>query len=197
MESNETELNGKVGGGTGTGGAKPAPRKRPIWAIAAATGIILIVIIIVAVLVCGSSPDGGRLTVSIDAPAQVDEGGDFVVRIKVEDVVKFDSANYDITYDPDVIEVAGVNNGSLNATNIPIANWMFDPPAFQGTVRIINNVPGFAGVNGSGYLAEVPFQVVGSSGDTSSIAFTGEGVIFDNTAEEIPARWVGGLVKVR
>ena len=124
-------------------------------------------------------------------------GSDFTVRVKVGEVVNFDSANYDIKYDADVLEVTGVANGSINNSAIPIATWQFDPSGMQGKVRIINNVPGLIGINGSGYLAEVHFQVVGSSGDTSDLAFKGSCVLFNLEAVEILAEWADGSVRVK
>lgn len=195
MESNETERNDTTGTGTEKSEASPRPKRLPVW-LFAAVGVIVIIVLAV-VFTSGSSPDDGDgLTVSIDAPAEVSAGSDFTLRVKVGEVVKLDSANYDIEYDPDVVKVVKVANGSISNTSIPIANWQFDPSGIQGKVRIINNIPGLAGVNGSGYLAEVHFQVVGSSGDTSDLEFKGDCVLFNIDVVELPARWVGGSVRV-
>jgi hypothetical protein len=146
------------------------------------------------VFTTGTSPDGEvGLTVSIDAPTEVSAGSDLTVRVKVGELVNFDSAQYDIHYDSDVLEVTGVANGSLGNTTIPISNWNSDP----ARVRIINNVPGLVGINGSGYLAEVQFQVIGSSGDASDLEFQGNCVLYNIEAIEILANWADGSVSVK
>jgi len=192
MVNNDTERKDAIANDTDKGGASPKPKRLPMWLLAA-VGVIVIIVLAV-VLSSGSSPNGaGGLTVSIDAPAEVSAGGELTVRVAVGELMNFDSANYDIAYDADVLEVTGVGNGSIGDTVIPILNWNFDP----AKVRIINNVPGLPGVNGSGYLAEVYFQVIGSGGDTSDLAFTGNCVLYDNEAVQIQAQWAGGSVRVK
>jgi hypothetical protein len=196
MENNETERNDSVVTDTDEAAAAPRQKRLPMWLLAA-VGVIVIIVLAV-VLTSGSSPNGGGgLAVSIDAPAEVSEGSEFTVQVKVADLVNFDSANYDIKYDPAVIEVTAVTNGSVSSEVIPIAIWQFDPSGVQGKVRIINNVRGLIGVNGSGYLAEVHFQVVGSSGDASDLEFKSECVLFNVEAVEIPAEWTDGSVRVK
>lgn len=140
-------------------------------------------------------------TVSADAPAEVAPGAQFVARVNISDVVNFDSANFDLTYDPAVIEVigleggtAGVSPGMIDSTTIPVDMWGFFPIGVQGTVRVINNVPGVPGVSGSGYLAEVHFHVVGSAGSTTDLTLS-NGVLFDKKYE-IGANWVGDSVAI-
>lgn len=129
------------------------------------------------------------VTVSIDAPTQVGEGVDFVVRVNIAEVVNFDSCNYDVSYDPAVVQVTDVTNGLVNGTVVPVDMWAFIPASTQGTIRVIENIPGLSGVSGSGYLAEIHFHVVGSAGSVSAIALS-NGVLSDNGANEILATWL-------
>ncbi len=87
--------------------------------------------------------------------------------------------------------------GMIDSTTVPVDMWGFSPSGTPGTIRILGNLPGASGVNGSGYLCEVHFHVVGSPGDSSNITLS-EGILFDNTGEnEIPvAQWLGGSVYV-
>ena len=41
-----------------------------------------------------------------------------------------------------------------------------------GVVRVVINKPGFLGVTGAGYLAEIQFQAVGSVGESAMIQLT-------------------------
>ena len=121
----------------------------------------------------------------------------FVATVDISEVVNFDSANFDVTYDPAVLELTDVSDGLINGTTtIPVDSWGFIPPATQGTVRIINNVPGLGGVSGSGHLAEIDFHVIGSPCDTSVLDLD-NGVLFDNMGDEIlPVTWTDGSVDV-
>jgi PKD repeat protein len=154
-----------------------------------------------ALLVVPASPAAAADTqVSIGVPAQVPESSNFIVRINVDAVTDFDVAQYDITYNPAVIEVTDVTDGSIGGTTIPVSSWGYIPSGTQGTIRVINNIPGTPGVTGSGYLAEIHFHVVGATGATSSIDLHGDGIddgiLGDKDAHPIPATWTDGSVEV-
>ena len=161
--------------------------KRPLI-----VGVILSLAIMLLVPSIAVAADA---TVSIDAPAEVGEGTDFIARVNITEVVNFDAANYDITYDPTIIEVTDVTDGVIGGTAIPVGMWGFIPAETQGTIRVIQNVPGLSGANGSGYLAQIHFHVVGEYCNTSDITLA-DGILSDNTATEIPATWVGDSVHV-
>lgn len=185
------------------------PRRWPLYAVGLFI-LVAIVAIVVVVLRQGSSSGpatptpsvsptaSSGVTVSIEVPATVSAGGEFVARVDISGVENFDSAVYDVTYDPAVLEVTEVTQGTVNNIEVPVDMWDFNPAGLQGTVRIINNVPGVPGVSGSGYLSEIHFNVIGSSGDTSSLSFVGEEVsMVDNTAAYIQADWVGSSITVQ
>jgi hypothetical protein len=172
-------------------------RRWPLYAIAAFI-LVAIIAIVVVVLLPTSSLESGKVTVSINAPATVSAGGDFVAMVDISGVQNFDSTVYDVTYDPGVLEVLEVNQGTINNTEVPVDMWDFVPSGIQGKVRIVNNIPGYPGVNGSGHLSEIHFHVIGSSGDTSSLSFVLEEVsMADNAAKYIIATWVGDSIAVQ
>jgi len=175
-------------------------RRWPLYAIVAFI-VVAIVAIVVALLQPASSPESGKVTVSIEAPATVSAGGEFVATVEISGVENFDAVNYDVTYDPLVLEVTNVSQGTINNTEVPVDDWSFVPSGLQGEVAIINNIPGVPGVSGSGYLCEIHFHVIGSSGDASSLNFVLEGDnevwMSDNTATYIQADWVGSFVTVQ
>jgi len=119
--------------------------------------------------------------ISIDAPSSIGTQTNFVARVDIIDVTNFDACNYDITYDPSVIEVTGITNGLIGSTAIPVDIWSEIAP---GMLRIIENVPGTPGVSGSGYLAEIHFHVICETCDTSGITISNV-TLSDNTATEI------------
>ncbi len=135
------------------------------------------------------------VTVSIDAPTEVNPDSYFTARVNVTEVADFDVCQFDVTYDPSVIEVLNVTDGNLGGAVVPIG-WGTIPPGEQGRIRVIGNIPGAPGVNGSGYLAEIHFHVVGSLGNTSNIDFS-NGVLGDAQVDPItPVDWEGGMVEI-
>ena len=157
--------------------------------------IVGVILSLAMMLLFPSIAAADEVTVSIDAPAEVGEGTDFIARVSITEVTNFDACNYDITYDPTILEVSDVTDGIIGGTAIPVGMWGFVPAETQGTIRVIQNVPGLSGVSGSGYLSEIHFHVVGAYCNTSDITLS-NGVLSDNTATEIPATWVGDSVHV-
>jgi len=131
-------------------------------------------------------------TVSIDAPDEAAPDSDFTANVNISEVVGFDACNYDVSFDASVLQLDNVTSGLIGSTTIPVDMYNEISP---GTYRIIQNVPGLTGVSGSGYLAVLHFHVIGSGGDSSSISLS-NGMLSDNSAEEIEATWVGDSVDV-
>jgi len=155
-----------------------------------------IIAVAVALLLAGGAVPPVAATsgvsVSIDAPVGVAPESAFTASINISDITDFDACNYDVTFDASVLRLDDVTSGLIGSTTIPVD--LYNEVA-SGTHRIIQNVPGLAGVSGSGYLAELHFHVVGSAGE-SSLVGPSNGVISDITAGEIEATWVGGSVSI-
>jgi antitoxin (DNA-binding transcriptional repressor) of toxin-antitoxin stability system len=132
------------------------------------------------------------VAVSVDAPAQVSPDSDFTVNINITEVTDFDACNYDVSYDGSVLRLDSVTPGLIGTTAIPVDVYN---EISAGTYRVIQNVPGLAGVSGSGYLAVLNFHVLGADGDSSAITLS-NGMIASNQAQEITATWAGGSVEV-
>ncbi|MEK7354440.1 MAG: CARDB domain-containing protein, partial [Chloroflexota bacterium] len=132
------------------------------------------------------------MTVSVAAPDYVTPDSIFIARIDITEVANFDSANYDVTFNPTIVEVTNVTGGKVAGTDIPVNLWNEPEP---GRVTIAQNVPGLTGANGTGYLSAIRFHVLGSPGQTTNITLS-NGILGDNAAHAIPATWVGDLVRV-
>ena len=143
------------------------------------------------------------VNVGIDAPDEVSAGGNFSVWVNVSNVYKLAAANYDITYDPNVSVVTGVDCGSGVIGGKPFPNnstgfsWSY-PEKTQGRIRILQFEKAGAGrwVSGSGYMARVYFHVVGSSRDSSTIELS-NGELFKSDTTKIPANWISDSVHVK
>lgn len=147
--------------------------------------------LIPAFLLFTRSVSAADVSVNIDSVGQVAEDQDFVARVKIDNVTNFDACNYDVTYNASILQAINVTSGLIDTTVIPVDMWKIISP---GTVRVMQDVAGLAGVTGSGYLAEIHFHVIGSSG-SSTISFN-NGLLGDNTAQAITATWTGGSVEV-
>jgi len=133
-----------------------------------------------------------EVAVSIDAPDEAAADSDFTANVNISEVVDFDACNYNVSFDASVLRLDNVTSGLIGAEPIPvdIANEIS-----SGTWTIVENVPGMAGVSGSGYLAVLHFHVIGSDGDSSTITLS-NGMLSNILAEEIPATWTGDSVNV-
>jgi hypothetical protein len=154
-------------------------------------GMVVIVALVLGV-VMAVPVAAADVTVSVDAPEQVSPESDFTVSINISEVTDFDACNYDITYDSSVLRLDSVASGQIDSTTIPVDVYN---EIGDGTYRVIQNVPGLAGVSGTGYLAVVHFHVIGAEGDGSDITLS-NGMIASNLAEEITATWTGDSVEV-
>ena len=129
--------------------------------------------------------------VCIDAPAYVGEGYDFTATVDVCQVQDLGAAQYDVNYDPTLLQLTDVTSGRIDGTDIPAGGWTEPAP---GTVSLAQIMPG-SGVSGRGYLAALHFHVVGSAGDRTDITLS-NGMLGDAEANEIPADWLGDSVEV-
>ena len=157
----------------------------------------------------------GEVTVSINAPANVTSGGNFTATVDISTVVNLDAFNYDVSFDPTVLEITdpivleatdpipdySIMNvyGQINGTTIPLDIISLfhagSGPTDPRVITVVQNVPGLGGVSGSGYLTRLHFHVIGSPGHSSNISLS-DGVLSNNLAGEIPAAWIGDSVYV-
>ncbi len=155
----------------------------------------IIAVVVALLLVGGAVPPVAAtsgVTVSVDTPSGVDPDSGFTASISISEVTDFDACNYDVVFDATVLRLDDVTSGLIGSTTIPVDLYNELSP---GTYRVIQNVPGLTGANGSGYLAEMHFHVIGAAGD-SSLVNPSNGVLSDITAGEIEATWVEGVVMV-
>jgi hypothetical protein len=156
---------------------------------------ILSLVVVLALLSVMPVPVTVKLagvTVSIDAPDEAAPDSDFTANVNISEVVDFDACNYDVSFDASVLRLDNVTSGLIGPTTIPVDIYS---EISSGTYRVIQNVPGLAGVSGSGYLAVLHFHVIGSQGDSSPISLA-SGMLSNNLAEEIAATWSGDSVDV-
>jgi PKD repeat protein len=166
--------------------------------------VILSLLLALFPLSLAGATDG--VVVSIQGPAQDPvQGNNITVNVTISNVTNLDSCQFEVTYNTNILEVIGaegggegVTDGVVDSTNITVDMWSFDPLGTPGKLFILENVPGLAGVNGSGYLCQIHFHVIGSFCHTSNLTFSG-GHLWDNALppnEITVAAWVDGSVHV-
>lgn len=136
------------------------------------------------------------VTVSIDAPAEADEGSDFTATVDITYVEKFAAAEFVVTFDSTILKVTGVTDGELDGNVIHIDGyttpWEGDPDKMK---VLVSWPPLYPGVDGEGYLAGINFHVIGTSCQTSPIDLS-EGKISNDEGLPLEATWQGGSVHV-
>jgi hypothetical protein len=128
--------------------------------------------------------------VRVSVPEEIKEGDIFDVTIDIDEVTTLDTAQFDLSFDSNAVEVKAVTDGSLEGETISILTWS---PMNEDTVRVLVNAEGVEGISGSGYLATICFEVTG--GDESALELS-DVVLYNKEAVEIPAKWVNATLKV-
>ena len=126
-----------------------------------------------------------QTNVNINAPEKAVD--DFSVTIGIEDVTDLNSGQFDLNFDPAVVRVTGIDDGTIARTTIPIDNWAL---VRKNTIRVLFNLPDLDGVSGSGTLATIHFETI-VPGDC--VVDISDGLLVNTMAQEIPANWNGVL----
>ena len=135
-----------------------------------------------ASIILATPAAASQTSVNVNSPEKVD--GDFIVTIEIEDVTNLDSGQFDLYFDPAAVNVTGVDDGNIGGITIPVDNWAVD----RDRIRVLFNLPGIAGVSGSGSLATIHFETVVPGDCAMEIS---DGLLVDTMAEAIPASWNG------
>ncbi len=141
------------------------------------TIIFLIMLLLSATLVVAD-----QTSVTINSPELTD--GDFSVTIEIENAVDLDSGQFNLYFNPVDVNVTGVDDGDVDGTAIPIADWV----VAEDNIQVLFNLPGIDGVSGSGSLATIHFETIVPGACSMEIS---NGLLVSNMAETIPASWDG------
>ena len=145
-----------------------------------------------SVLLSSNPVKAADVAVIINAHAEVVKSSSFAISVDIGGVTAFDAGQFDVSFDESLVVLDSVTAGQIGATQIPIDLWN---KIGTGTYRIIVNVPGVPGVNGSGNLAVLQFHAVNSAVGTTTVNLS-NGFLNDSLAAEIPAAWSGDSIMV-
>jgi len=167
--------------------------------------VTVVALCLLLVLPSLASANPGLKVGIVDAPAEVDPGGSFVAKVAITEgtVTNLDTAQFDISYDETVLHVTGVTNGLIDSTEFP-ADWGYIPAGEgdTGEIRVVCSFGiGEGPASGTGYLAEIHFDVVGLPCNSTTISFPDDATLLlgDKDANPIPVdEWVdSGTVHVK
>jgi hypothetical protein len=126
-----------------------------------------------------------KTQVRVNAPEVV--SGTFDATIEIYNVADLDSGQFDLSFDSSVVNVSDVHDGNIGGTTVPISDWRFMD---ADTIRVLFDLPDADLVSGSGSLATINFEMIGSVGDTSVLDISnGELFDLDTYGDGIPAIW--------
>jgi len=144
---------------------------------------MIMVLCLLAIIMVGCSASPAR--VAIGNSVRPDPSYDFNVQVQVTNIVNLNAANYDVYFNSALVSVGNVTDGNVSGTDVPIGAWTVVSP---GDLRIINAMPGLTGASGSGYLAQIGFNILFSGNVTLSL---GNGTLSNTSAVRITAKWLG------
>ena len=129
----------------------------------------------------------------MNAPAEVAVNSEFIVIIGVTRVVDLNAASYTVRFAPHIIELLGVEGGTIGESTIPVDSLNEAP---LGALHLVQSLPGLSSASGDGSLARLRFRFIGEGGSTSEIGFDSINSVLGNTeAEAIPTVWTGAEIR--
>jgi hypothetical protein len=150
--------------------------------------VIGAVVLISAIVAAGPALADDGTAVVVNAPEAVPGGTSFDVTIDISEVSDLNSIQYDISYDPAVLQLQDIDAGRIGDRNMGV---MFNKVG-EDSFRIVQSM-GLGTVSGSGHLITMRFRANGSSG-RSEISLTGG--IISGFEGVISATWISGSTTV-
>jgi hypothetical protein len=134
-----------------------------IWIIQKRMLLFIPVVALVILTTGAAAQEEENVRVIVNAPEFV--SGTFDVTIDIYNVVDLTSGNFDLYFDPDVVNALDVESGNIDGTEVPLGMCR----VMDDKVIVTIKLPDAGLVSGSGYLATIGFEVAGNDGDTSAL----------------------------
>ncbi len=122
-----------------------------------------------------------QTTVSLSVPELV-KGNTIYATVNIENVENLDAGQFDVLFNPDVLKIISVDNGSIGEKAVPVRWNAVD----SKTVRVVFNLEGITGVSGSGKLAKIGLEVIGDGKGDLQIS---NGLLGNTDAQSIDTSW--------
>jgi hypothetical protein len=170
---------------------------------------MLLIVLAILLMACTAAGDKAEIdpdadvNVTVNAPEYVSEDT-FEVTVDVTEIIDLNGGQFDLKYDPDVLKAPkkASEAGNIDDTEIPIVGEKHITDDGYDLYRVLFKLDAADGVSGSGYLAKITFEVVGGTGDTSTIDIItdpdegAEPILSNVEADNITANWFGTNVTI-
>ncbi len=140
-------------------------------------GICFAVLLVFAAVPCQAQ----QTTVSLNTTELV-KGNTVYATVNIDNVENLDAGQFDLVFNPDVLKIVNVENGSIGSMEIPVQWSSVD----SKTARVIFNLEGVSGVSGSGELAKIGFEVMSDGEGDLRIS---NGLLGNTEAKRIDTIW--------
>ena len=132
-----------------------------------------------------------NVSVSITTPDEVEANSSFTVTVDITEVTDLNAVQYDIWFNPSVLQLEEVAHGQIGSETIIAMTNEIEP----GHWTIVQYpVIMTDAISGSGQLAALHFQHIGSPGDSSDLNITSG--ILSGMSGEIPSTWTKSTIQV-
>lgn len=144
-------------------------------------------------IVCGTGEAQAQgPSVYLSPDKTVNTESNFAVMVRINGVEAFDAGQFDLTFDPRLMAVSGVDGGKVGSKDVSVVIWN---QVTSGVVRVVVRTGEVdEGVSGSGYLAVVRFNTSSGGGDTSIGLANGFLNAYD--CAEITSDWSGVALSI-
>ncbi len=122
-------------------------------------------------------------------------GETFTVQVKINNGSDVFAVPFDIGYDPDILEVIGLHEGSYLKKDGGQTTFLTSIDKNKGKIRLgLTRLGKLGGINGSGTLASIAFKVLKNRPTSLSLV---NGKPMDSKLNVLPAKFVRGQIKVQ
>lgn len=169
---------------------------------------MILIVLAILLMACTAAGDEAEIdpdadvNVTVNAPEYVSEDT-FEVTMDVTEIIDLNGGQFDLIYDPDVLNVQSIEDGNIDDTEIPKVGGRHFTDDDHDRYRVTFKLDSADCVSGPGYLAKITFEVVGGAGDTSIIDVITDPDKKKQTpnlaradADEITANWFGTNVTI-
>jgi general secretion pathway protein D len=106
-------------------------------------------------------PEKGPTVINFEGPSQVDQGEEFVVVVRINDAEKLYSAPLFVSYDPELLELVNINEGTFLKQEGQSTVFSSSPNRTTGQVIVgYKQGAGGKGASGSGDLFKLNFKPI-------------------------------------
>ena len=153
---------------------------------------VLLVLTVIALSFAVTPVIAQPAEVRVNAPEYVDVGATFVVTIDVDSITDLNSAQFDLSFNPDVVKISEIKKGKINGEGFSTFVHRF---ITEDTVRVLAVMPFGEAISGSGHIAEVEFDARGEKGEKSELSIP-SGELVNATGGIIPSNWHGAEIMI-